>query len=93
MLKQAIAKNKLVRILSGWKNYVFENTEIEKMAKQRAQQCAYCPKAMPSTYAALIEDEMKEVEGLVCNGCEGAIKCPLSTKLRSKEEKCPINNW
>lgn len=92
VIAQAIKRNRLARILDGWKNYVFENAEVEAMAKDRAKECAGCNDAIPGTFAQLIEDEMKEVEGLVCNGC-GAVKCPLSTKLRSVEETCPKGNW
>lgn len=92
-LHDSITKSKLARILSGWKNYVFENEEIELIAKKRAEGCSDCPLAVKGWYAELINDEMKDVEGLVCNGCDGAIKCPLSTKLRSREETCPQKKW
>jgi Na+-translocating ferredoxin:NAD+ oxidoreductase RNF subunit RnfB len=89
----AVDKNKLKSILNGWKNYFFEDAEVEKLAKQRAEKCAGCPKAVKRWYAEVIDDEMKDVQGLVCTGCDGNIKCPLSTKLRSRQEKCPENLW
>lgn len=31
-------------IISGWKNYVFPNKEVEKIAVQRILTCIECPK-------------------------------------------------
>lgn len=84
---------KLRSILSGWKNYVFESEDISITARLRAIECAKCDQAVSSWYAELIDDKIQDVQGLICNGCGGPIKCPLSTKLRSKDEKCPKNLW
>lgn len=84
---------KLHNILQGWKNYVFESKEIESMAKSRAIECAKCELAVYGLVASLIDDEIKDVKGLVCNGCETGLKCPLSGKLRSPDEKCPKGLW
>ena len=35
-------KGKLQIIIEGWKNYVFPNEEVEKVAKYRALRCATC---------------------------------------------------
>jgi hypothetical protein len=84
---------KLKSILEGWTNYAFESKEIESMAKARASQCANCELAVYGLVASLVDDEIKEIKGLVCNGCETNIKCPLSAKLRSPNEYCPLNLW
>ena len=84
---------KLNNILQGWKNYAFESKEIENMAKARAVECAKCELAVYGLVASLIEDEIKEITGLVCNGCSTNIKCPLSGKLRSPNENCPLGLW
>tara|TARA_B100000287_G_C20398151_1_gene688501 strand:- start:310 stop:531 length:222 start_codon:yes stop_codon:yes gene_type:complete len=34
--------NKLESIINGWKNYIFENKEVEKIANQRAIICSKC---------------------------------------------------
>lgn len=34
--------NKLMNIYDGWKNLVFPNPEVERMAKGRAEVCASC---------------------------------------------------
>lgn len=36
------AKNKLQRILEGWKNLIKTNPEVEKIANSRAIKCASC---------------------------------------------------
>ena len=84
---------KLKNILDGWTNYAFESIEIESMAKSRASQCAECELAVYGLVASLINDEIKEITGLVCNGCSTNIKCPLSGKLRSPNESCPLSKW
>jgi hypothetical protein len=85
--------DKLHNILQGWKNYAFESKEIESMAKARAVDCAGCDMAVYGLVASLVNDEIKEIKGLVCNGCETNIKCPLSGKLRSPNESCPKGLW
>ena len=35
-------KGKLQRIIEGWKNYIFRDKEVEKIAKYRALRCATC---------------------------------------------------
>lgn len=65
------------------------------MEKKRAEICKACiidgkPGAVLGTYEQLMMDfELKEIQGLKCNVC----KCPLSTKLRVKDEKCPLGKW
>lgn len=74
----------------GWKNYVFENPEIEAMAKQRAEICAGCDHANEGWIAKPLPDgKLQEIEGMICDLCD----CPLSTMLRSQDEKCKKNKW
>jgi hypothetical protein len=82
--------SKLKSILNGWKNYTRKEPEIEKMAKERAEKCAHCQHAVYGTYEKLMRDySLKKVQGMKCDKCG----CPLSTKLRSKIENCPIGLW
>lgn len=81
--------NKLVSILKGWANYIWENEEIREMAKERAKHCAKCDKATMALVPTLIDDEIKDIYGLVCSMCS----CPLSGKLRSPDEKCDLGKW
>lgn len=80
---------KLNSILTGWKNYIFENKEIESMAKARAIECAKCENAVWGLVPQMFEDEIEEIKGLKCDWCE----CPLSAKLRSPTEVCPLDKW
>lgn len=82
---------KLGIIYDGWKNYIFPNEEVEKVAKERANECAEC-------------EHMRELGfdlGLVFNnkffkywGCD-LCKCPIGKKIRSMKEtnKCDDNRW
>ena len=88
-----LAIDKLGSILSGWKNYAFENQEIEILARERALECAKCELSDVSWYAEVIDDKITDIKGMVCKGCAGVVKCPLSSKLRSKVETCPKSHW
>ncbi len=80
----------VIHIINGWKNYTFPSDEVEKIAKERANICSKCDSAAHGTYEKLMPDwSIKEVQGLKCNKCG----CPLSTKIRSIEENCPLNKW
>lgn len=80
---------KLVSIYKGWKNYTFENIEIERIAKKRASICANCPESIKG-YSEIIKDgRIENISGMKCNLCE----CPLPTKLRSIDENCPKELW
>lgn len=81
--------SKLSRILEGWQNFISKSEVSEVMAAERATHCIDCRYAKKSMLTAFIKDDLKEIEGYKCNKCQ----CPLSAKLRSKEEKCPINLW
>jgi len=81
--------SKFRSIINGWANYIFEKPEIELMAMERAKACSKCEHASHAAILDFFEDEVKEIKGMVCDFCD----CPLSTKLRSIEEKCPLGLW
>jgi hypothetical protein len=72
-------------IINGWLNY-FNDTEIDQ---NRLNACIECKFAIDKKYLTFVKDDFKEIKGKVCDKCD----CPLSAKLRSKDEKCPINKW
>jgi len=76
-------------ILNGWQNFIFHNQVTEKLAKERASFCVNCPKLKKGKLLSFLNDDLKEIEGYYCDIC----KCPLSGKIRSKEEKCDLNKW
>jgi len=77
-------------IVNGWKNYIFPDENVERLAYNRAEICSECENAKPGTYEKLMKDRtLKEVEGMKCSVCG----CPLSTKLRSENETCPLGKW
>lgn len=59
------------------------------MAKARAVECAKCDEAEYGWVLAMVNDKLKDIQGLKCSLCD----CPLSGKLRSPEEKCPKDLW
>jgi len=79
--------SKLKEIYKGWKNYIFENEEIEKQAKEKANICAKCDSAVDGMFD-LKDGKIVEISGLSCNECG----CPLATLLRSNK-KCELGKW
>ena len=79
----------ITNILNGWNNYFNKDAVVEKVANQRAEFCAKCPFAVESIFTIFVKDELKEIEGLICTRCN----CPLSAKIRSKNETCPEKLW
>lgn len=76
-------------ILNGWENFIEKNEVSEKLAKLRAIECANCPMAKKGILTAFINDDLKEIEGYYCKKCT----CPLSAKIRSINESCPLKLW
>jgi hypothetical protein len=76
-------------ILNGWQNFLNKSEVSESLAKERAEKCNDCEHAKHGTITAFINDDLKEIQGSYCNLC----KCPLSAKIRSKNEICPIQKW
>lgn len=84
-------------ILNGWKNYLIDDPVVEKVAKERAKVCATsgedgkpCPELKEGVFKAVLKDyRIHEIEGMYCRKCT----CPLSAKIRSENEQCPLNKW
>lgn len=77
----------IIYIFKGWTNFLLDvNSDL---ARERAEQCKDCDSAVIGFHNHWLNDEVKEVKGLKCFECG----CPLSAKLRTKEEKCPLNKW
>jgi hypothetical protein len=76
-------------ILNGWQNFIDKSEVTETLAKERAEFCSKCTQAKSGKILSFINDDLKEIKGHYCNLC----RCPLSAKLRSKNETCPINKW
>ena len=75
-------------IIKGWSKYLKGETDLSALA--RAEICRECPSAVLGTYEQLMPDfKLKSVKGLKCQECG----CPLSTKLRSINEKCDLDKW
>jgi len=81
--------SKLSNILNGWQNFIEKSEVTENLAKERAEKCADCPMNKKGILTTLIGDKLTEVQGRYCSEC----MCPLSAKIRSENETCPINKW
>ena len=82
--------NRFKAIVQGFKNYVFQNKEIEELALKRAAICAVCPFAVETKFKQLLPDDtIKEIDGLKCSDCG----CILSAKVRQMFDSCPQNKW
>ncbi len=83
-------KINLRNILNGWSNFMSKSEVAEMVAVSRGSYCIDCKEAKFSkTVKAFVKDELKEIEGFVCGVCN----CPLSAKLRSENEQCPLKKW
>ena len=80
---------KITNIVKGWKNLVFKDPEIEKLAIKRANICDNCTYASTDETFDMSEDgDIISLKGY-CKKC----LCPFKAKLRSKQEICPIKKW
>jgi len=84
---------KLSNILNGWHNFLSKSEVSERLASKRAMECIGCPHAKKEMLTAFIKDDLVEIEGYACTKCHPILHCPLSAKLRSLNEKCPIDKW
>lgn len=80
---------KIKNVLEGWQNFIEKSEVAEELAEQRAKECVTCPSAKKGKLLAMIKDDLKHIEGYYCSECQ----CPLSAKLRSKNENCPLKKW
>ena len=69
--------SKLTEILSGFKNLVWEDPKIEKIAIDRALICGECPSNVNN----------------ICSSAKGGCGCVLMAKIRSEYSKCPLGKW
>lgn len=68
-------------IYPGWKNLVFRDPEIEKIALRRIEVCHGCEKLNRAVW--------HKKYGRKCGVCG----CPVEAKVRSMSSKCPIDKW
>lgn len=81
----------LQNIVDGWTNLILPDQVSEELAVKRANICARCPFAEMSsgTYTIVVDNRTKNIRGMSCGRCG----CPLSAKVRAKNDSCPIGNW
>jgi hypothetical protein len=81
----------LSNIIAGWSNLAFTDPAVESLAIERAAICAKCPFAEMSTglHTIVVDNKTTQVRGLKCGKCG----CPLSAKVRTPMDGCPIGRW
>jgi len=67
----------LRKILVGFKNALYTNPRVKKLAAERMTVCNIC------------EHKMQKASIEICDIC----KCILRGKTRSPRSKCPANRW
>ena len=67
------------KIIKAWLQVAKGSTTMEH--KQRSSICQSCDHAIYKKYLDFIDDDLKEVRGMVCNLCD----CPLIAKIRSSD--------
>lgn len=75
--------------MNGWENFIFKSEVTEQLAEDRAVHCATCKHLSKSLLLSFLRDNLKQIEGYECGICS----CPISAKIRSVAESCPINKW
>lgn len=81
----------LQNIVDGWINLMIPDPVTEELATKRAAICAQCPFAEMSTgvHTIVVDNKTKNIRGTKCGKCG----CPLSAKVRSKNDRCPVGKW
>lgn len=81
----------LSNIIAGWSNLAFKDPAVESLATERAEICSKCPFAELSSglHTIVVDNKTTQVRGLKCGKCG----CPLSAKVRTPMDSCPIGKW
>ena len=82
---------KVADIVSGFSYLVVKDSEIEQLAKKRADICGGCRYAKydKKVNTIVVGETIHQIKGMYCDLCG----CSLAGKLRSEDEYCPIRKW
>lgn len=79
---------RISKIAQGWLSYLVGSADEQE--QERAKICSTCPEAKVGAFEQMLPDfSLVEVKGLKCKACG----CPLSAKIRSTEDTCPLGKW
>lgn len=78
-------------IVQGFSYLIVKDTEIERLAKERAEKCAGCKYAKYSgnLNTVVVGETIHQIKGMYCDRCG----CSLAGKVRGENETCPIYKW
>lgn len=81
----------LQHIIEGWTNLLIPNPVTEELAMRRAKICATCPFAEVTSGMLNVigNEQIQAIKGTKCTKCG----CPLSAKIRSSNDRCPLGKW
>lgn len=84
-------KGKIQDIVNGFSYLVVKDSEIEVLAKKRAEICGKCPQARynKKVNTIIVGETVHKIKGMYCNQCG----CSISAKVRSENDYCPLRKW
>ena len=78
---------RFITIIKAWIYFVF-NVNVGLFEK-RYSICLKCEKSGKGFYDKIVSDNVVKILGIICDECN----CPIKTKGRIVDEKCPLNKW
>ena len=90
MLKKK-TEGKIKDIVNGFSYLVVKDSEVEQLAKKRAEVCGGCryAKYNEKVNTIVVGETIHQIKGMYCDLCG----CSLAGKVRSEDEYCPIRKW
>lgn len=79
-------------IVDGFSYMIVKDSEVERIAKERAQVCAVCPHAKyigKHKGTIIVQDKVVKIKSMKCNVCG----CALAAKVRAMDADCPRGKW
>lgn len=82
---------KLHNIVQGFSYLVVKDSQVEAMAKRRAEICSECrwAKTNGNKKSIVVGDKLHDIVSYFCDLCG----CSIAGKVRSENEHCPIEKW
>lgn len=84
-------EGKVRDIISGFSYLVVKDSEVEQLAKKRAEICGGCRYAKydKKVNTIVVGETIHQIKGMYCDLCG----CSLAGKVRSEDDHCPLRKW
>jgi hypothetical protein len=78
-------------IVDAFSYLVVKDSEVEKLARKRAEVCGACRYARYNKVinTIVVGETIHQIKGMECDLCG----CSLAGKVRGENEGCPIHKW